>query len=147
MTYVNLILGPLTQIIYLFWLFVCRKLIQHDWIYKLSQLHTLLLNCSRKAISIRVKTYHKVLERMTTYCRSRYYHKMTCIRQKANNMNYSIQLYVPFTYFTSFTTHAYSNLVWDSARGLIFGLTPSPNLHNQNSCLEITAPPSVACRS
>lgn len=61
---------------------MCRKLIQHDWIYKWSQLHTLLLNCSRKAISIRVKTYHKVLERMTTYCRSRYYHKMTCIQQK-----------------------------------------------------------------
>lgn len=44
-------------------------------------MHTLLLNCSRKAISIRVKTYHKALERMTTYCRSRY-HKMTCIQQK-----------------------------------------------------------------
>lgn len=61
---------------------MCRKLIQHGWLYKLSQLHTLLLNCSRQAISIRVKTYHKVLERMTTYCRSRYYHKMTCIQQK-----------------------------------------------------------------
>lgn len=60
---------------------MCRKLIQHDWIYKWSQLQTLLLNCSRKAISIRVKTYHKVLGRMTTYCRSRY-HKMTCIQQK-----------------------------------------------------------------
>lgn len=44
-------------------------------------MHTLLLNCSRKAISIRVKTYHKVLGRMTTYCRLRY-HKMTCIQQK-----------------------------------------------------------------
>lgn len=42
-------------------------------------MHTLLLNFSREAISIRVKTNHKVLERMTTYCRSRYYHKMTCI--------------------------------------------------------------------